>query len=382
MRQYTKNYWISEIMKILHIFAELKPSGGEAMMLSAAPMWLAKSEMHILSTGDVVGVYAEKLAAVGYTIHHISFKKSFSFFINVINLIKKENYDIVHLHTERASLWFSLSARIALGYESVLIRTVHHIFKFNGWLRFRKFVERRLMRSLFKVNLISNSPSGKRNEMHRFNSNNVLIPNWYDSNFYLPPSVLERMNARNLLNYQDDVCVFLSLGGNWEYKNYYMIVEALALLPADINVLYVQVGVQGEGAPLETLAKKLGVRDRLKCMGVVDDPKLYLHAADVYMMPSSEEGFGVAAVEAMACGLPSILSNVEALCDFEKYVPGIKYIKPNPREIADAMINMTLLPEVSRRNLGLSIAMSTRENYGLESGACGYLDLYKKLHIN
>jgi len=125
-------------MKILHIFGELKPSGGEAMMLSAAPIWLPVAEMHILSTGDVIGVYADKLSTAGYLIHHIPFRKRVSFFMEVARLLRKERFDIVHIHTERSSLWFALTSRIALGYSPILVRTVHHIFKFNGWLSYQK----------------------------------------------------------------------------------------------------------------------------------------------------------------------------------------------------------------------------------------------------
>ena len=159
-----------------------------------------------------------------------------------------------------------------------------------------------------------------------------------------------------------------------------MIVEALALLSSDINVLYVQVGPQGEGATLEVAARRLGVENRLHCMGVVSDPKLYLQAADVYLMPSSEEGFGVAAVEAMACGLPAILSDVEALCDFRENIPGIEYINPTPQNIANAMTKFSQLPTLNRRTLGAEIADSTRKNYGLDRGAAGYLQLYQSVH--
>jgi glycosyltransferase involved in cell wall biosynthesis len=367
-------------VKILHIFGELKPSGGEAMMLSAAPLWLPVSEMHILSTGvEDVGVYAEKLSAAGYVIHHIPFRKSFAYFIAVAGLIRREKFDIVHMHTQGASPWYALTARLAGGPSTVLIRTVHHIFKFNNWLRIRVKLERFFVRSLLGVSVISNSPSGKKNELKRFNSNNRLIPNWYDSTFYVPPSDQQRQNARNALGYTNDVCIFLSLGGNWYYKNYGLIVQALALIPEDINLLYVQVGVQGEDSPLEKEAIRLGVTKRLQCMGVVEDPKLYLHAADVYMMPSSEEGFGVAAVEAMASGLPAILSDVEALCDFKEHIPNIEYIDPTPQEIASAMIRLSRLSISDRRRLGSQIAQATQINYGLESGAVEYMKLYKEL---
>lgn len=366
-------------MKVLHIFGELRPSGGEAMMLSAAPIWLGEAEMHILSTGKTVGVYAEKLASAGYRIHHIPFGKTLGFFLKCGLLLRKEQFDVVHLHTERASLWFALTTRIALGYMPALIRTVHHIFKFTGWLKARKKFERLAMRSFLNVVFISNSPSGKRNELQRYGSDNLLIPNWYDNTLYCPPTEFHRRKCRDDLGYSDNTCVFLSLGGNWPYKNYPMIVQALPLIPEEIEILYVQIGVQGEGAPLEALAEQLGVSHRIRCMGVVENPIVFLHAADAFLMPSYEEGFGVAAVEAMACGLPIILSDVEALCDFKDRINGIEYINPSPQEISSAMLKLSQLAASSRRLLGNTIAESTKNFYGLDCGAFEYMQLYKRL---
>ena len=141
-------------MKVLHIFNELKPSGGEAMMLSAAPLWLPVTEMHILSTGESVGVYADKLSSAGYVIQHIPFRKRLSYFIDLTKLLRRENFDIVHIHTQRANLWLALTSRIALGNKVKLIQTVHHIFKFDGWLKTRTKIERFIVSKVLKATLI------------------------------------------------------------------------------------------------------------------------------------------------------------------------------------------------------------------------------------
>lgn len=363
--------------KILHIFAELKPSGGEAMVLSAASLWQKEAEIHLLSTGSSVGEYAEVLEKAGYRIHHIAFAKRLSFFISVGRLLREGRFDIVHLHTERASPIFAATTRLYLGYSIVLLRTVHHIFKFKGFLRWRKLIERQVMRRILRVTLISNSPSGQKNEWNRYRVKNPLIPNWYDSDKYVVPTESQRQEAREILDLPDDLCVFISLGGNWSYKNYGMIVEALGKIDDSLRILYIQVGPQGEGAPLEAISRVLGVQDRIRCAGVVENPLSYLHAADVYLMPSSEEGFGVAAVEAMATGVPAVLSNVEALSDFRDRVAGILYVEPNPTAIASAMVTMCGLSNDQRRSLGRRQAEAVRENYGLSNGPKKYAELYR-----
>lgn len=360
-------------MKVLHILNELKPSGGETMLLCAAPVWTERSDQHILSTGEIPGSFAASLQDAGYRVHHLPFAKSPAFFRKLGALLRAENYDVIHLHTERASLWYAVTTRVLGPPGTRIVRTVHHFFQFDGIFRLRRMLQRQFMKRCLGVHFLSNSPSGQRNEMKRFHMSNDLAPNWYDSSKFRPPSPNQRLEARKLCDYPENTTVFVSLGGNWGYKNYDRIVEALALIPQELEILYVQIGVQGQGFPLESLAGSLGVSARLRCEGVVQDALAYLHAADGYLMPSSEEGFGVAAVEAMAAGLPAILADVEALCDFRDNVTGIRYIEPEVAAIARAMEDMARLPEMQRRQMGLLQAEDVEAHYGLNVGPMEYL---------
>jgi glycosyltransferase involved in cell wall biosynthesis len=365
-------------MTVLHILNELKPSGAETMLLSAAPAWIAESEQHILSTGEVEGAFAAPLREAGYQIHHLPFSKTLGFFRRVGALFMDEDFDVIHLHTERASLWYAITARLLGPTDVRVVRTVHHLFQFDGLFRLRRMFERQFMKRFLGVAFLSNSPSGQRNEKRRFRMSNALAPNWYDSQKFRPPTEGERRSARQTCGFPPDTTIFVSLGGNWGYKNYNLIVRALGTIPKELKVLYVQVGVQGEGSPLETLAKELGVSDRLHCTGVVEDALIYLRASDVYLMPSSEEGFGVAAVEAMASGLPAILSDVEALCDFRININGIRYIEPDVKSIAEAMEELARMPDMSRRELGSQVAQQVETHYGLKVGPFAYMKTWRE----
>jgi len=364
-------------MKVLHVLNELKPSGAETMLLSAYAGWAPHSEQHILSTGESEGEFAPALRDAGYTIHHLPFAKSRAFFLGFGDFVRDGGYDVLHLHPERASLWYALAARLRCASGLRIVRTVHHIFFFEGFFRIRRMLERQFTKYALRVVFLSNSPSGQRNELRRFHMSNDLAPNWYDSSRFTPPTDDQRRQARSALGLHDNLTVFVSLGGNWAYKNYDMVVRALAQIPPEHELLYIQIGVQGENQPLETLAETLGVSARLRCAGVVGDALPYLHAADAYLMPSSEEGFGVAAVEAMACGLPAVLSDVAALCDFRENISGIRYIQPEVHEIAEAMETFAKMPSPQRRELGLQQARDVETHYGLNVGPRAYLKAWQ-----
>jgi N-acetyl-alpha-D-glucosaminyl L-malate synthase BshA len=91
-------------------------------------------------------------------------------------------------------------------------------------------------------------------------------------------------------------------------------VEILArVLAKGINTRLVMVGDGSEKTNVEHRARCLGVSD--KCVFVGKQPKIvdYLSAADVLLLPSEQESFGLAALEAMACEVPVIASRVGGL---------------------------------------------------------------------
>jgi phosphatidylinositol alpha-1,6-mannosyltransferase len=111
-----------------------------------------------------------------------------------------------------------------------------------------------------------------------------------------------------------------------QYKGYDRVLEALpALLPLYPNLRYLLVGKydQAEKQRLDDIIDKLGLQDRVKFTGFVPDVEMAMHfkLADLFIMPSEKEGFGIVFIEAMFYGLPVIAGNkdgsVDALCNGE-----------------------------------------------------------------
>jgi phosphatidylinositol alpha-1,6-mannosyltransferase len=93
------------------------------------------------------------------------------------------------------------------------------------------------------------------------------------------------------------------------YKGHDLVIEALPqLVAAGHDVIYVVLG-DGDDVPrLQSLAVNLGVADRVRFMGEVGLETLVdaYRIADLFVMPSAGEGFGIAFIEAMACGTPAL----------------------------------------------------------------------------
>ena len=362
-------------LRVLHVLNELRPSGAEIMLRIAAPLFRENGvECELLATGDSIGPYATVLEAAGYRTHHIPFARSPAFFMDVARFAKRSGFDLIHLHAERGFIGYVLAARMAgLGR---LVRTVHNNFNFGGFLRVRRGMERRLAERL-GVNFIAIAPGVEQTERSLYGTSPLLIPNWFDSTHFHPVMPEERAAARAAFGVRDGEYVMVSVGNCSVVKNHTALIEALARC-TEFNWRYLHVGLEEPGEPERALAKKLGVSDRIQFIGAVDDVRPVLHAADLYVMPSQFEGLGIATLEAIAVGLPALLTEVPGLVDFRQYLEDIHYCEPSADGIAAA------LQPLLQKGAGLEAGRAARsaaihQAFGAKRGVLAYSDLYSRV---
>lgn len=364
---------------VLHILGELKPSGAECMLKVAAKEFASLGiENEILSTGtERVGSYAPMMQAVGYQVHHIPFSKSLKFFFRVYKLMREKKYDAIHIHSERANFWFGLTATFAR--VPRVISTVHGTFAFRGWLRLRRMVFRRLQDGLGVIR-VAIGQSVHDTEWKHFGSVTRIIPNWFDSERFFPPTPQERAASRILHSLEGQTFVIVSVGNCSKIKNHVAVIQALALLPKDFPIVYLHVGAEEQGCPERTLAASLGMEKKICFLGPLDDPLPVLQAADAYVMPSISEGFGIAALEAFAVGLPAILSDVSGLRDFGIQFSGIRYAEPSAAPIANTILELAKLEPLERKQITRDYPRISSQEFGIANGVTQYAQLYRSRH--
>lgn len=362
-------------MKVLHVLNELRPSGAEIMLRIAAPFFREHGvECEILATGDSIGPYTSVLEAAGYRVHHIPFARSPAFFMAVARFAKRSGFDLVHLHSERGFIGYVLAARMA-GLRK-LVRTVHNNFNFDGWLRMRRGFERRAAERL-GVRFIAIAPGVAQTESHLYGTSPILIPNWFDSAHFHPAMPEARAAARAAFGIRDDDYVMVSVGNCSVVKNHTALIEALARC-TDFPWRYLHVGLEEPGAPERALAERLGIADRIRFIGAVDDVRPILHAADLYVMPSHFEGFSIATLEALAVGLPALLADVPGLADIRRYLEGVSYCEPSADGIAMAL--RTLLQKGAGLDDGATArSAAVHQTFGARRGVFAYSALYSRV---
>jgi mannosylfructose-phosphate synthase len=145
----------------------------------------------------------------------------------------------------------------------------------------------------------------------------AMIPPGYDDNRFFPVSIASRNALRSRLGFQGRVV--LALGRLARNKGYDLLIDAFSLVAARIPDVALHLAVGGASLnteeqrildELKAQALRLGLEDRVKFSGFVADNDLADHyrAADVFVLSSRYEPFGMTAIEAMACGTPTVIT--------------------------------------------------------------------------
>ena len=111
----------------------------------------------------------------------------------------------------------------------------------------------------------------------------------------------------------DDIAV-ISVGELNKNKNNIVIVQAMAEIN-DPKLHYYMCGVGQEEAAIKSFASQHGLDKNIHFLGYRNDVKELLSACDIFVMPSFREGLSRSLMEAMACGLPCVVSKIRGNTD-------------------------------------------------------------------
>lgn len=131
-----------------------------------------------------------------------------------------------------------------------------------------------------------------------------VIPNFVDLNRFAVEPCSE---ARGLKSPGEKLIVHVS---NFRaVKRVPDLVIAFSRVARDLNAKLLMVGDGPDRGAAAGLVRELGIADRVTFLGPQDRVESILPCADVFALPSMYESFGLAALEAMACGVPVVASN-------------------------------------------------------------------------
>ena len=154
-----------------------------------------------------------------------------------------------------------------------------------------------------------------------------------------------------------------------------------AVIDSVPDALLAVAGDGPEREALAALAAQLGVSERVRWLGLLPHPDVFrfLRAVDAFAMPSRYEGFGLAAVEAMAAGLPVVASKVDGLEEVVDHgCTGFLVPTEESEPLSRAIVN--LLSDPARaRPMGLAGRKRVESLFSMASYETSVLAVYRGL---
>ncbi|WP_148414092.1 glycosyltransferase [Haloferax sp. KTX1] len=212
------------------------------------------------------------------------------------------SFDLIHCHMTWTSGYVGARLKEDLGIPYVL--TVHAN---RNWFETQLDSDNdRLKRAWTDADRLVRVNRRDRSKLDPYNDDVVHVPNGYNTD------VFERLStaaARERLGIDDDTPVVFALGTLKPRKGFQHLLRAMTRVhETDPDARLVIGGQGGMRDELESLAGELGIDDRTDLLGYVESETLndWMNAADVFVLPSYSESFGVVQLEAMACGTPVV----------------------------------------------------------------------------
>jgi D-inositol-3-phosphate glycosyltransferase len=230
-------------------------------------------------------------------------------------------YDLVHSH-----YWMSGRPAIALArrWGAPHIAMFHTLAEVKNRARLtehesldRIIAERDIARTADRIVVATEHERDLLTSLYDADAGRIVtVPCGVDLDLFTP---MDKEIARARLRLSERERIILFVGRIEPLKGIDILINVAAQLHEDENFCVLIVGgdarAEAEVEQLRALAARLGVDHHIAFVGAVehDDLPLYYNAADVCVVPSYYESFGMVAVEAMACGTPVVASRVGGL---------------------------------------------------------------------
>lgn len=361
-------------MKILHIITSLELGGAEKLLVDIVNLQREKGEdVDVLVLFDKKNVFTLDSITSKY-----NSKTSYKNIFEILSIIKKGKYNIVHTHLTHAQFWTALASYLDFTQffksgqkKRRYITSEHSTYNNRRDKKIFKIVEKVFYKRYSKVICITKAVQDslikwledKKVERYPIIDNGVNLSAFKNAT----PILREKIGVED----KDRVLVMAARLN--KAKDHETLLHAMTLLPKKYKLLLVGEGDKRE--ELEKLGAELRLGDRVKFLGVRIDIPNILKASDIAVQSSHYEGFGLAAVEAMAAGIPIIGSDVDGLRDTIGDA-GILFDHGDFKGLAKKILAVDALKE---KNEILEKQRKRSEEYSLEKSVDKYLKLYREI---
>lgn len=261
-----------------------------------------------------------ELLELGCKIHNIEFQRNplkienYNALKKIKKIILEEGYELVHVHTPVASFITRLACMKMKNVK--ILYTAHGFHFFDGapkknWLIYHTLekIAARWTDGLITMNeedyrLASNFKLRNRNAVYHVNGVGI------DTTKFIPQTNEMKRNLRKEYGYRDEDFILIYVGELSYRKQQDLLIKAISELTGRIANL--KLFLVGDGYlyhDYNNLVKRLNVEEHVEFLGYRDDIQQLMSIADIAVSTSRQEGLPVNVLEAMATGLPLIVTD-------------------------------------------------------------------------
>ncbi|MGG1573181.1 glycosyltransferase family 4 protein [Fictibacillus sp. NRS-1165] len=309
----------------------------------------------------------EKLLELGCNVHNIEFqrspfkRKNYIAYNYLKNIINQENYDLVHTHTPVASFLTRLACR-KLNNTKVLY-TAHgfHFYKGAPLINILLYypLERVLARYTDAIITINEEDfiSAKKFKLNMKDSVYKTHGVGIDLDKFSQGNSNEKVDLRKKYRYKNNDFILFYAAELNRNKHQDLLINAVNLLKSEIpNIKLLLAGTGSMKEQYEEEVKKLGLQEKVEFLGFRNDIAQLLKLSDVAVASSRREGLPVNLMEAMATGLPLVVTDCRGQRDLvtneeNGFVIDVLDYEAFAKAIKNLFIFKDLKEEYSKKNI-------------------------------
>ncbi|MBY0243876.1 MAG: glycosyltransferase [Sphingobacteriaceae bacterium] len=371
-------------MKIVHIIVCLDKGGAEKILFDLVTKTQSIQVENIIISLTSIGYYGQMLQERGVTVIPLNLKKNHILSLFMLrNVMKRYKPDLICSWLYHAN-FISIFCRL-LGYKNIVwnIHNTYLPWKTSSKVTF--FLNRICSKlSFIPKRIIYCADKAKKVHVELgYNLNrSVVIYNGYDLGHYLMNNEW-RNKIRMELNISQHELVIGHVARYNSAKDHKNFIQALKIVFERCNTLCLKVIMVGndideQNIELINILKENQLLDRVMLLGIRSDVNFLYNAMDVFVLSSSEEAFPNVIAEAMASGVPCVVTeagdagNIIGDC-------GILVPIKNSLELANGMITMLNFSPEKRAGLSYDSRMRITNLFDIDKMIHNYLRIYTEI---
>lgn len=365
------------MIRVLHVIDTGGPGGAETVFLQTATR-LDPTRFHSLAVVGGTGWLAQQFRDRGVSALIVPAKGSVNarYLAKLLVLARQHRSDAIVAHLYGSAVYASLAGMLV---SIPVVSVLHGHTDVEGAGRFSSLKASFVRKGSRKVVFVSERlQEHLEPRLHLADSQCTVIPNGVDTEVFRP---CRDRSLRAEIGVSDDTTLVGAIGNVRKPKAYDVLLRAARIsIERSQHLHFVIAGDDANdlGRQLQQLARDLGIEKHVTFLGLRSDVARILNNLDVFVLSSHTEGFSIACIEAMACGVPVIATRSGGPEQILEGEAGILVPTGDPESLAKAIERVSSSKELAT-TLTARATQRVHERYSLTAMISRYEELLERV---